>query len=394
MNAESPARVVWVADDGTGDFTLLSAALASITDASATNPYVIRIAPGIYSETSPVALKDYVDVEGSGQNTTTITCDCGSSSEDATAATVSADNINAEIRNFTIENEGTSDFHIGLYTDNISDGSFPISDMTINATFTGTSQDTVAAVYNTSSSSLMLNNVIATANGTGVPANIATQAVSSRSGSNVVLNHVTASANEGQNARAVDVNFGELNNVTATADTSTSEAIAVQITNGTLNNVTATADGLSFSKGLSIGVSAAVSNTTIATNASSGATLNYGVWTSSGSPVLDDVTVTATGGGTAYGVYSRVSSSTVMNNVTVTASGATTSHGVFNDGSGTSVTIRQSFIEGTEHSIRNENNAEASVFASILNQNPTNDGSGTYNCVATRDQDLATITCP
>ncbi|MDG1410289.1 MAG: hypothetical protein P8Q52_06055, partial [Acidimicrobiales bacterium] len=67
LDAESPLRVVWVADDGSGDFLLLSAALASIGDASAPNPYVVRIAPGVYTETLPVELKTYVDVEGSGQ---------------------------------------------------------------------------------------------------------------------------------------------------------------------------------------------------------------------------------------------------------------------------------------------------------------------------------------
>ncbi|WP_394931479.1 hypothetical protein [uncultured Ilumatobacter sp.] len=37
---------------------------------------MIKIAPGDYTETSNVVLKTYVDVEGSGQNTTTINCAC------------------------------------------------------------------------------------------------------------------------------------------------------------------------------------------------------------------------------------------------------------------------------------------------------------------------------
>jgi len=52
QDAESPARVIWVADDDTGDFLKLSTALASITDATATKPYVIKIAPGVYTETA------------------------------------------------------------------------------------------------------------------------------------------------------------------------------------------------------------------------------------------------------------------------------------------------------------------------------------------------------
>ena len=72
VDAESPARVIWVADDGTGDYTKLSTAFAAITDAAPSKPYVIKIAPGIYTETAPVVLKNYVDVEGSGQDITTI----------------------------------------------------------------------------------------------------------------------------------------------------------------------------------------------------------------------------------------------------------------------------------------------------------------------------------
>ena len=78
LETVSPARVIWVADDGTGDYASLSAALAAITDATSSKPYVIKIAPGEYTETSNVVLKTYVDVEGSGQNTTTITCACSS----------------------------------------------------------------------------------------------------------------------------------------------------------------------------------------------------------------------------------------------------------------------------------------------------------------------------
>lgn len=80
LEAASPARVIWVADDGTGDYPSLSAALGSIIDASVNKPYVMKIAPGIYTETAPVVLKDDVDVEGSGQDITTITCACSSNS--------------------------------------------------------------------------------------------------------------------------------------------------------------------------------------------------------------------------------------------------------------------------------------------------------------------------
>jgi len=123
QDAESPARVIWVADDGTGDFLKLSTALASITDATATKPYVIKIAPGVYEEDERVVLKDDVDVEGSGQGITTIECACSSNSNGAlNAAVVSATDVTAEIRHLTINNTGGDKvFSIGLFTDDVDD---------------------------------------------------------------------------------------------------------------------------------------------------------------------------------------------------------------------------------------------------------------------------------
>jgi hypothetical protein len=160
--ADAPDRVVWVADDGTGDFLLLSQALASIVDASVSNPYVVRIAPGVYTETSPVALKTYVDVEGSGQGVTAITCACASGSYGASSATVSAGDIVAEIRHLTINNTGGGPVSIGVNTEDVVDGSVSMTDVTATATGGVFSY----GVRNYSSSPSMMN-VTATATGGG-----------------------------------------------------------------------------------------------------------------------------------------------------------------------------------------------------------------------------------
>lgn len=62
------ANVIVVATSG-GDFTNLADALLSITDASATNRYLIKIMPGIYDSQSsgPPIMQSYVTVEGSGK---------------------------------------------------------------------------------------------------------------------------------------------------------------------------------------------------------------------------------------------------------------------------------------------------------------------------------------
>ena len=153
--------MIWVADDGTGDYASLSEALDSITDATSSKPYVIKIAPGEYTETAPVVLKTYVDVEGSGQNTTTINCACSSNDFDASSAVISAGAITAEIRHFTINNTGGSNnASFGVYTNGVVDGSFSM----LHVTATATGSTNSYGVFNSSSSPTM-NNVTATGTG-------------------------------------------------------------------------------------------------------------------------------------------------------------------------------------------------------------------------------------
>lgn len=101
------ANTIIVAQSG-GDFTTISAALASISDASAGNPYLIKIMPGVYSER--VTMKSYVDIEGSGELTTKITAP---GFADYTIGTV-AGASNAELRHITVENTGSAAYAIAI----------------------------------------------------------------------------------------------------------------------------------------------------------------------------------------------------------------------------------------------------------------------------------------
>ena len=67
------ANVLVVAKSG-GEFTDPIAALNSITNASASNQYLVRIMPGTYdlADGQSMQMKAYVDVEGSGRETTRI----------------------------------------------------------------------------------------------------------------------------------------------------------------------------------------------------------------------------------------------------------------------------------------------------------------------------------
>lgn len=69
-NVGKSAKIITVAKTG-GDYKTISKALSSITDASSSNRYAIKVMPGIYEES--IQMKPYVDMVGSGQENTKIT---------------------------------------------------------------------------------------------------------------------------------------------------------------------------------------------------------------------------------------------------------------------------------------------------------------------------------
>jgi len=162
-----PAGVIWVAKSG-GQFTSLSAALASITNNGAKQRYVIRVAPGNYTETAAVALKNYVDVEGSGQGVTTISCACGSDTSPVTDGSsavlqVTGPGVHVSVRGVTVNNTGSSrSFSAGIWTGSTAPGDVRLDDVT--ATATGATNN--RAISNTSSSPMMTNVTATAAGGT------------------------------------------------------------------------------------------------------------------------------------------------------------------------------------------------------------------------------------
>lgn len=73
INELQPSRIITVAKSG-GNFTKLSDAMDSIQNATSDSPYLIRIAPGTYVESSGIPIKSNVYVEGAGQGLTTLSC--------------------------------------------------------------------------------------------------------------------------------------------------------------------------------------------------------------------------------------------------------------------------------------------------------------------------------
>ena len=113
-----PANRVVVATDG-GDFDSVADALASITDATANNPYVVWVAPGVYSETDLCLVPSFVSVVGASSSSTTVTSARSSSAFDGNSSTLELQDL-AGLRGLTIENGSASQAGVAVYGDSLS----------------------------------------------------------------------------------------------------------------------------------------------------------------------------------------------------------------------------------------------------------------------------------
>jgi len=103
-------NVVIVAKSG-GDYTTVQAAIDSITDAAASNPYLVWVAPGVYSES--VTMKSHVHLQGAGQEATIITSSASNSSFPLTQATLILAS-DTSLRDLSLENSGIGNWNIAM----------------------------------------------------------------------------------------------------------------------------------------------------------------------------------------------------------------------------------------------------------------------------------------
>ena len=105
-------HVIVVAKSG-GDYTSVADALSSITPSSSSR-YLVYVAPGTYTESSLVDVKEYVHLQGSGPNVTSIVASRADSSSSSSAATAVLRD-KGRISDLAIYNDATTDTAIGLY---------------------------------------------------------------------------------------------------------------------------------------------------------------------------------------------------------------------------------------------------------------------------------------
>ena len=352
LKTQGYKNVVSVSPTG-GDYATITAALNSITNASATNRYLLWVGPGTYNER--VAMKPFVDIEGSGEKTTRIT-HVGSSGTD-TGTVVGANN--SELRFLTVENTGGITSAIAVF----NNGASPRLLQVTVAAYGGWSGN--YAFFNQSSSP--------------------------------ILDDVTISVSGGQGARGM-FNISSsptMNNVTITASGAVTSNEGVRnegASSPNMNDVTITATGGTDNYGVfNYGSSSpAMNNVTISANSSS---RTYGVYNnSSSSPAMDNVSISAHGG-TSYGIYNFNFSSPTISNSAISGG----SYGIFTESAGTIAKVNNSRIAGGAHTIVSSGAGVTRVAASQLDGGPALiDFVGTLTCAGVYDENYAFYagTCP
>jgi len=107
-------NMIVVASSG-GDYTSVAAALDSISSPSASNRYLVWVAPGVYSETELLEVRAYVHLQGAGPNVTVVTSSRTNSVQNSDAATARLYD-NGRISDITLRNTGTGTYGIAVWS--------------------------------------------------------------------------------------------------------------------------------------------------------------------------------------------------------------------------------------------------------------------------------------
>lgn len=123
--SQAQSRIVTVSPDPAGPVasgTALRNALAGIPSPSATNPWLLKIEPGIYDvQFNPLQMRSWVSIEGSGIEATTIRGNIGYNPQTFVGYFGMVEGANnAELRNLTVENTGSGQHRIAMLNRNAS----------------------------------------------------------------------------------------------------------------------------------------------------------------------------------------------------------------------------------------------------------------------------------
>ncbi|MCU0664696.1 MAG: hypothetical protein MUC50_20535 [Myxococcota bacterium] len=368
--AKSPTTIIVPATpDPVANGQALLSAMAAITDASASNPYVLRLEAGEYRfevEGVPTRLmtKAYVDIEGAGRSATLLvsrgpitnssTVYIGSNC--TVSPCVSPTGGPMEIRNLTIRNTGEI-FCTGSSCEVIAIrayNSYSMSNVSVEAYATHSDNlNEVMAVFHFNGGSVKLRNVSILAKSLGSRVKGVREDISIRSDYRDVSIQVIYG---GAGAATVEA-YGYLNDRSTTLRIANSSiSVARDVTSSTSANATA-------------------------------------MMLRSSTARVENVVISTWGAATVVGMDAVASTVTAVG-TEVTASGGTSTTGVrtsVTSGSGR-VELHGCRVVSSGKSLSNGTNVFTGVSSTLLSgTSPTN--TGTLRCVSAFDQDFNPLTC-
>lgn len=366
VNLDRTVHVSPVAGNPAASGARLLGALDGITTASADNPWLLKIEPGVYDLAGQsLVMKAYVDVEGSGEGVTTVR-----STVDRVGTVQGAEH--AELRGLTVVNTGAMDA-MALVS---GAGTFAASRVTCLAQ--GGSRSAAGAVNYADGGTF--RDMTVRAEGGDVATGFATDGG--------VLVRVRAFASAPRFAYGVfsSASTGELEDVTAEA-TGASYALGFRNEGGgpLLRNVRAIGRGANISEGIVNGAGSAARIQGAVIDVTGGAAFASGIRNEFSSAAVTDAVITVTASSSAFGVTSSFNGTPSLRNVTmrVTAGG----QGVGVRSHQSQVSVEGSTIVADGFSLRNEvgdTPAVINVGASRL-AGPVHAADGTLRCAASYD---------
>ena len=351
----------------------LRRALADITGASATNPYLIKVEPGLYDlDGRSLVMRPFIDIEGSGEGVTIV-----QSTVNAVGTVQGADH--AELRGLTVVNFAATD---GIALASSAPG-FTASHVTCLAR-DGSSSSTALANFATGGGTFrdMTLRAEGSAGATGA----------SMRGGLLWRARVFASAADFAYGVFNASSVGETIDVTAeVVGDSYATAFRNEAGGPLLRNVRASARGVSISEGIVNGGGSAARIQGAVIEISGGTSFASGIRNEFSSARISDAAITVDAPSSAFGVSSSFSGTPALRNVTVrvTAGG----HGVGVRSYGTQVTVEASTISTDGFSLVNEFGAPTTtirVGASRL-EGAVEPGDGALRCVASYDSAFAPL---
>ena len=344
--------------------------LAAITTAAADNAWLIKIEPGVYDLSGvSLAMKPFVDVEGSGEGSTTI------QSTVAGLGTVQGA-AHAELRSLTVVNKASNH---AVALKNSVDG-FTASHVTALA-----SGGSVFSAALSNSAAGTFRDLTLRAEGSPT----ATGASMFRG----LLERVHAFASGASFAYGVFSSGSDGEIVDATAEAvGPSYATAFRNEAGAplLRNVRAIGGGANISEGIVNGGGSAARIHGAVIDVTGGADFSSGIRNESSSPVVSDAAITVDGAGSAFGMVSLFSGTPALRSVTIRVTGAGSGVGIQADD--TEVTVEGSTITSDWLSLRNFGSVASAirVGASRL-VGGVDAGAGTVQCAASYDGSFAAL---